>query len=110
MPRGPRQLTVKDVRTAKPQSDGKPRTLYDGRGLLLYVRRGESGMVYRNWIFRYAVPNGAIKTSVNGKTYRRSRNMGLGPADDIDLEEARQLAADARKLLRAGKDAARQSR
>jgi integrase len=88
----------------KPQPDGKPRTLYDGRGLLLYVRRADNGMVYRNWIFRYATPDGAIKTSVNGKTYRVSRNMGLGPADDISLEEARQMAADARRLLRAGKD------
>jgi hypothetical protein len=57
----------------------------DGYGLVLHVS-GEPGDVLRkSWLFRFAM---------NG----HERNMGLGPYPATTLAEARQKAADARKL------------
>jgi integrase len=65
-----------------------PRTMLgDGKGLWLRVARGGS----KSWIFRYMIAG-------------RSREMGLGSVDDVDLEEARELARDARRLVREGAD------
>lgn len=74
-------LTARKVETAKP---GK---YEDGHGLRLVV--AQSGA--RSWIYRYMC---------GGK---RSE-MGLGSAADVSLAEARERAADARKLVKAGKD------
>jgi integrase len=61
----------------------KTKGLYaDGGGLYLVVK--ESGA--KNWLFRFML---------NGK----SREMGLGSYNDTPLVEAREKAADARKLL-----------
>ena len=59
----------------------------DGYGL--YLKVTDSGA--RSWIFRF-------------KTGGRTRDMGLGPYPEISLAEAREKAADARKLTRQGFD------
>jgi integrase len=57
----------------------------DGGGLYLQVTEGSDRTIHRSWIYRYAI---------NGK----ERHMGLGSLADVGLAEARQSAADARKL------------
>lgn len=59
----------------------------DGGGLYLQVGAGGG----RSWIFRY-------------RQAGRLRDMGLGPARDIPLRVARELAAEARVLRAAGAD------
>jgi integrase len=76
-------LTAKQVEHAKPGKHG------DGGGLRLDV----DGNGNKSWCFRYTSP-------VTG----RERFMGLGPERDVSLAEAREAAADARALLREGKD------
>jgi integrase len=61
--------------------------LSDGGGLYLQVT--ETGA--RSWIFRFALAG-------------RRREMGLGPFPDISLATARNLAASARSLVKAGQD------
>lgn len=59
----------------------------DGNNLYLQITKSGS----KSWIFRYMM---------NGK----AREMGLGSLDILSLAEAREKAADARKLLNAGSD------
>ena len=59
----------------------------DGRGLYLSVSATGS----RSWIFRYMLRS-------------KSRDMGLGPFPDVGLADAREKAAGARDLCRAGID------
>lgn len=59
----------------------------DGGGLWLQVRDAE----HRSWIFRYTVDG-------------RARWMGLGPAADITLAEARDAAREARRKILEGID------
>lgn len=59
----------------------------DGDGL--YFQVSKSGGT--SWIFRYKLDG-------------RSREMGLGPFPAVTLSQARQLAADQRKLLALGSD------
>lgn len=59
----------------------------DGDGLYLQVSRTGA----RSWIFRY-------------RLHGRLRDMGLGPLADVSLEQARDLAKDARELVRRGVD------
>lgn len=75
------KLTARRVETAKP---GKHE---DGSGLRLIVRKSGS----KAWVFRY---------TFNGKR----REMGLGPFPIVPLAEARQMAADARRLCFDGID------
>jgi integrase len=64
----------------------------DGGGLYLQCVRGkDDSTIRRHWIFRFAV---------NG----RDRQMGLGSSLDVSLAEAREMAADARKLRVRGID------
>jgi integrase len=66
----------------------------DGGGLYLVVTRGndpDEGGSTRKWVFRFVAQG-------------RQRDMGLGPADDISLLEARELAANARAVVRSGRD------
>ena len=64
----------------------------DGHGLYLQVTLGADGKTKnRSWIYRYAAPAG-------------ERHMGLGPLHDVSLAEAREAAAEARKLRRQGID------
>jgi integrase len=71
------RLTIHFIRKAPPGLHN------DGRGL--YLRVKPSGA--RSWLYRY-----------------KARWMGLGSLDDVDLEEARDLAHQARKAVRAGAD------
>ena len=75
------RLTVAAVRSAKVGRHG------DGAGLSLIVSAPDR----KHWQFRY---------------YRRNkgREMSLGSAEHVSLAEARQRAADCRKLLAHGKD------
>jgi integrase len=66
----------------------KQRGLYgDGKGLWLQV----SAFGTTAWLFRYMIAG-------------KARGMGLGAYPDTTLKEARDLAADARKLIRSGVD------
>ena len=59
----------------------------DGAGLYLQIARGGS----KSWIFRY-------------KRDGKARDMGLGSARDFSLADARERAADCRRLLADGID------
>ena len=65
----------------------KPGRHSDGGGLYLNV--SESGA--KSWLFMYKVAG-------------RRREMGLGPARDVPLARARELASAARQHLVAGRD------
>jgi len=65
----------------------EPGKYTDGRGLSLHVISRER----RNWVYRFMRAG-------------RSREMGLGSANNVTLAEAREKAADARKLLAQGID------
>jgi len=77
-------LTVLRVKNAKPGEK-----LTDGGGLRLDVDRNGNG----SWVFRFTSP-------VTGK----ERFMGLGPANDVSLADARDAAQEARVFLRKGID------
>jgi integrase len=72
------------VRRAKPGMHG------DGGNLWLQVT-GDAKRPARSWLFRFGRDG-------------RERYMGLGPYPDVALQEARDKAQDARRLLREGKD------
>ena len=74
------KLTARAVATAKPGRHG------DGGGLWLIV--SETGA--KRWAYRFTI---AGKVS----------ELGLGSADDVSLALARDMAAEARKLAKAGK-------
>jgi hypothetical protein len=79
------KLTSKTVESiAKAAMPGKTN---DGDSL--YFQVSKSGGT--SWIFRYKLDG-------------RGREMGLGPFPAITLSQARQLAADQRKLLAFGSD------
>lgn len=63
----------------------------DGGGLYLQASVGADQVIRRSWIYRYALAG-------------RERHMGLGSIDDVGLADARQKAADARKLKNSGLD------
>lgn len=80
--RPPNRLTARKLATLPDGVHG------DGGNLWITIR-GET----RAWTFRYTSP-----------ASRKRREMGLGPARDISLADARQIAADARRLLLSGID------
>jgi integrase len=73
----------------------KPGKYSDGNGLWLQVSAPDRA----SWVFRYS---NAMTLSKNGKPM--SREMGLGSFPAVDLDEARDLAAAARKALASGGD------
>jgi Phage integrase central domain/Arm DNA-binding domain/Phage integrase family len=75
---------LSQTRVNKIQAPGR---YHDGHGLYLQVTKELS----RSWVYRFEMN-------------QRERWMGLGPAHDITLEEARDGARDARKKVRAGID------
>lgn len=83
-------LTAAKVKNAKPGD-----RLADGDGLRLDV----DGNGNASWVFRFKSPVTA-----------KERYLGLGPLRDVSLSEARDLAADARKLVRSGVDPINQKR
>ena len=78
------KLTQLAVRAAKPGLHG------DGGGLWLQVTSGPDGL-RKSWLFRFEVAG-------------RERQMGLGSLADVTLAQARDKAADARKLRSDGID------
>ena len=79
MARRGKGLTARKVETAGP---GK---YEDGQGLRLVVSPGGA----RKWVFRYMRAGRRVE-------------MGLGSAADVSLAQARERAADARRLVKAG--------
>jgi integrase len=86
-------VRVKNARPGK-RPNGTPRVqLYaDGGGLYLQVTPGAKDHCSKSWLFRYASGN------------RKERYMGLGSFDVVSLAEAREKAAECRKLRDQGKD------
>ncbi|MFG1296673.1 tyrosine-type recombinase/integrase [Xanthobacter variabilis] len=72
----------------------EPGRYLDGGGLLLQV--SPSGG--KSWTFRWKVADPARKDGF------RQRMMGLGALADVSLEEARELAREARKSIASGRD------
>ena len=86
MPRTVKPLNALDIKRADVGMHA------DGHGLYLQVTLATDGKTKnRSWIFRYASNAG-------------ERHMGLGPLHDVSLAEAREAAAEARKLRRQGVD------
>jgi hypothetical protein len=66
---------------------------HDGGGLYLRVPKPPEGEAFptASWVLRYMLD-------------KRARTMGLGPYPDIRLADARELAAEARRLKALGQD------
>jgi integrase len=64
----------------------------DGAGLYLQITEGAGATLNRSWLFRFALLGA------------RERQMGLGSVLDVSLAQARQKAADARRLKSDGID------
>lgn len=79
------KLTSKTIQ--KLAKEGKKGSTGDGLGLYLQITAGGSA----SWIYRF-------------KLHGKQRYMGLGAYPDVSLSEARELAADNRKLVRQGID------
>lgn len=79
------KLTSKAVQ--KLAKEGQKGSTGDGQGLYLQITAGGSV----SWIYRF---------KLNGK----QRYMGLGAYPDVALSEAREIAADHRKLVKQGTD------
>src|SRR5690242_8101748 len=77
------RLTAQTVKNAKPGMHAD--------GGLLYLLVKPDGR--KSWIFRY-----------RDRTTSKLRDMGLGPAWDVSLSEARERAATLRRQLRDGQD------
>jgi integrase len=75
----------------------------DGGGLWLYVSSPNAS----SWIFRFAAPLPYLrkhKGEVRERPAGTMREMGLGAYPAVPLVKAREIAADLRRLLVAGKD------
>jgi integrase len=69
----------------------KPGMHCDGGGLYLQAVLGAGGTIRKSWLFRFAE---------NG----RERQMGLGALDNVSLAQAREKAAECRRLRQEGVD------
>ncbi len=76
------KLAARTVATVR-----KPGMHGDGGGLYLQVAKGGT----KSWVYRFMLRG-------------QSRDMGLGSADLVSLSEARDLALQARKLVKSGTD------
>jgi integrase-like protein/Arm domain-containing DNA-binding protein len=85
MGRGINRLSPARVRTLR-----KPGLYADGGNLWLRIKKGANG-INKSWLFRYALDH-------------QEHLMGLGPLRDRSLAEARDKAAEFRKLLLEGND------
>jgi integrase len=63
----------------------------DGGGLYLQITANANGALNRSWLYRFTLQG-------------RERQMGLGSVENVSLADARAKAADARKLVKEGKD------
>jgi integrase len=86
------KLSAARVKNAKPGKGKSSVLINDSRNLYLQVTTGERGNVRRSWIFRYKLKGG------------RTRDMGLGPVEDVGAAEARETAGRYRGLVRQGID------
>src|SRR5262245_58238903 len=75
----------------------------DSRGLYLQVTEQGS----RSWVLRYRSPT--LHDAKNPE-HGRDRWLGLGPVGRVPLSKARELAAEARKLVDAGTDPIEQAK
>src|SRR5262245_4927775 len=82
MPRIAKRLTTVKVNALR-----KPGLFADGDGLYLQITPTGS----KSWVFRF-------------KANARARDMGLGPISAVTLVEAREKAAECRRLRSEGKD------
>jgi Arm DNA-binding domain len=74
----------------------------DGNGLYLQVtQQGSAGTLRHSWLFRYATTDAE---RVANPELGRERRMGLGAYPGVSLAEARQKAAEARRLREQGID------
>jgi hypothetical protein len=87
-----RQSTIRSV---------KPGLYPDGAGLYLQVTQGTDGTLRRSWLYRYATTEAERAATPN---LGRERRMGLGAYPPVSLAEARQRAAEARRLRERGID------
>lgn len=83
---------TQNVLTVKGIAASKSKKLRDGGGLWL-VQKGDG----RYWIFSYTLAG-------------RRREMGIGPLHSVGLADARERAAKAREMVRAGIDPIRDKR
>src|SRR5262249_36214700 len=97
-------LQVMRLPPGPPQPNGRRagRKYPDGGGLYLEVTAGLDHSVRRSWLFRYAVPRKVVGKS--GKERQVERWMGLGPAADVSLADARLKAAECRRMRLNGID------
>ena len=88
MARALNKLNVKTVEKAK-----TPGRYSDGGGLYLVVRKSsrEGEMGSKAWVLRFTIDG-------------RKRDLGLGAAQDVTLAQARELAVEARALVKNGID------
>jgi integrase len=87
------ERTIKSVR---------PGLFPDGNGLYLQVtQQGSAGTLRHSWLFRYATTDAE---RVANPELGRERRMGLGAYPGVSLAEARQKAAEARRLREQGID------
>jgi hypothetical protein len=89
------RLTDRKVKTARAGMHS------DGGGLWLQVS-GTGDSLNRSWIFRFAT--GETVVSKKGKKRSRERQMGLGSVNDVTLAEARERAAECRKMRQRAVD------
>jgi hypothetical protein len=92
------RLKPAEIKNAKPKPRKDPadgtlvaRMLNDGGGLYLRAAPGTNKTVLRTWIFRYTLA---------GKDHQ----LSLGPYPEVSIDEARDKAAEQRKLCRARVD------
>jgi integrase len=78
MPKQAKPLTARQVETRK-----KPGMVADGAGLYLLVSPAGT----KSWIYRYQLAG-------------KRRDMGLGPTNELSLAQARDVAREARRLVR----------
>jgi integrase len=84
-----------EIKNAQPRAreDGTvtPAMLNDGGGLYLRASPGANGAVHKGWIFRF---------SIKGK----ENQLSLGSYPDVSLKDARDRAAEQRKVRGEGQD------
>lgn len=86
MARRAKPLTDTEVKNAKPK-DGKQTTFFDGGGLFLLVSASGS----KGWRFKY-------------RYFGKEKLMSFGPYPTVSLADARELRAEAKKLIVKGID------
>jgi len=88
---GPRRATKLTVKAIDGKALHKVGVYSDGANLFLRVRRGKHGNITRSWLFA---------AYVNGKR----RDVGLGGAEAVTLQDARAKAAECRAAIADGRD------